>query len=247
MAVELSDGTWTQNLTSDGYRGRAMWSDYEGNEYITVFNDECGRHTIVRSPLGYIHRGILVDDRLPPRARLVAFALTPDLDALKVLDVALGDLTEWQDETVQVFYRAMVANTARDRAAILADTLEEAGYDDADVLAVLRAAPTRRVYCAADPNLPSNELWHFVYLHGHAEEVAAVLTSQFGWDYGATDLCVVEGPHPTEPGEYPVSLYGRPAVAILADRAHPGRLSGRIALLSDKTGLAHARHTQDWR
>lgn len=103
------------------------------------------------------------------------------------------------------------------------------------------------VYSANDPAAPSNTLWHFVYLHGEAEGVASELTYRNNWPDGAADLCVLDGTHPTTPGEYPVTLYGRDAVAVLADRGLSGHLSGRVALMDDADGLAHARNVAEWR
>lgn len=112
-----------------------------------------------------------------------------------------------------------------------------------------------RVYSGYDPDAPKlpgekhAELWHFVYLHGEAESLSAEMIAQNGWYDGAADLCVLDGPHPTTAGEYACTLYGRPAVAVIAKRGHTDLrfMCGRVALLSDAEGLAHARAVELWR
>lgn len=108
------------------------------------------------------------------------------------------------------------------------------------------------VFAADDPECPlavcgHPELWHYVYLHGEAERLARRMQRENDWSDGAPDLCVLDGPHPTEPGEYAVTLYGHHAVAVLAHTHGRQYLCGRVALLSDPVGLAHALAVNDWR
>lgn len=105
------------------------------------------------------------------------------------------------------------------------------------------------VFSPADPDCPLNgdgklELWHFVYLHGQAEDVVRELQEANGWRWESPDLCVLDGPHSTKPGAYPVTVYGRPAIAVLANQF--GLLGGRVALLTDPDALAHVIDPAAW-
>lgn len=95
--------------------------------------------------------------------------------------------------------------------------------------------------------LPTNqgeEFWSFVYLHGKAEDVMAYDNEVQGHDE-APDLFSANVPHPRKAGNYLVSVFDRPALAVIAE--HHGMLAGRIALLSDSEGLAHALDVENWR
>ncbi len=107
-----------------------------------------------------------------------------------------------------------------------------------------------RAFHRDDPAARDLHLWHFCYAHAAAERLCDErLTEWFDPDeLPAGDLLAFDEPMPSQPGEYPGTLYGRPCVAVLAHR-HGDRtwLSGRLALLDDPVGLAHARTPEDWR
>lgn len=94
---------------------------------------------------------------------------------------------------------------------------------------------------------PPRYRWPFVYLHGEAEIKGLDLDVQ-----SAPDLCIAnQAAPPVEPGQVVTldcTVYGQPAKCVLYG-AHndPGLPSGRIALLSDAKGLAHALSPKDWR
>lgn len=162
-------------------------------------------------------------------------------------------------------YRYMVARLPNTRlqAMVLADHMCMYGGDrtaallseygaglEAAIREVLVATrPPLRVICAADPEGKGRELWHYVYLHGQAEDLAGQMMAEKGWEWGPDDLCVLPdlNEQPTEPDEYVVTLYGQAGVAVLADRGLSNYLSGRVVLLSDPVGMAHARDVKSWR
>lgn len=99
-----------------------------------------------------------------------------------------------------------------------------------------------------DPDRPADAWrWPFVYLHGKAEDLVRVLSYAKEWENSAPDIFVASKPMPPEAGEWSVKLYGIPAVAVIARRDGTSHLCGRVALLDDQEGLAHARRPEDWR
>lgn len=108
---------------------------------------------------------------------------------------------------------------------------------------------TINLYAVNDPS--AVEVWHFVYFHHQAEELADRTQLAAGWRWEAPDLVGADRPLPQEPGEYPCVIYGRPAIAVLDDYGkRQGRerwIWGRVALADDAVALAHARRPEDWR
>lgn len=99
-------------------------------------------------------------------------------------------------------------------------------------------------YHAGDPAAPQS-LWHFVYLHGQAEDRNYERAAEHDFVDEAGDLIACSTPLPTEAGEYTAMLYGEEVVVVLADRG--GWLGGRAALASDEQALRHVRAPIDWR
>jgi hypothetical protein len=88
--------------------------------------------------------------------------------------------------------------------------------------------------------------WPFVYFHADAEGLVTALCREQGWD-SAPDLVSGLDPFPYCDGEYRVSIYGRPGIAALRHQSAGSIAGGRVALLSDPVGLAHARRPENWR
>lgn len=94
------------------------------------------------------------------------------------------------------------------------------------------------------------EHWPFVYLHGEAEYVAE--TQQGDWDH-APDICLCNQPAPDIPpgGKLVLAcnVHGFAAVCVLWRRKDLdlGFVQGRVALIKDPGGLAHALDCEAWR
>jgi hypothetical protein len=86
-----------------------------------------------------------VDGEVGDWQNRLAKALEPTFDAASAANTAPADRTiatvnpSWRSSTVAALVRGIEADRAFDRLPILADALEEAGCDDADVLTHLRA------------------------------------------------------------------------------------------------------------
>lgn len=94
---------------------------------------------------------------------------------------------------------------------------------------------------ADDPRgKPHGQRWPYVYAHGQAEQYCM----EHFKDGNAPDIIISDTPMPTEPGEYPVTFYGQPAIAVLS-KQH-GHMEGRMALESDTVALAHCRTPDKW-
>jgi hypothetical protein len=107
-----------------------------------------------------------------------------------------------------------------------------------------------------DPQAPEvNYVWHWVYLHGAAEQYNMEVALGFPVDRDdltAPDLFVSDQPMPTEPGLYMASLYGRDVVVCLAYRLGDRNwLCGRAAILTTRGDavwhLQHALSPEEWR
>ena len=103
--------------------------------------------------------------------------------------------------------------------------------------------PEPRLFHADDPDPAAKFRWPFVYLHRMAERMNEQIGRLHRWD-SAPDLLSADQPMPVSPGQYPVTLYGVPALAVLALRWEV--YGGRVALLDDPEGLAHAQNPQEW-
>ena len=86
--------------------------------------------------------------------------------------------------------------------------------------------------------------WSYVYLHGTAEDAMRYHNGVQGYG-GAPDIFCADAPKPEKAGNYLVTVLDRPAMAVI--EIHDGILSGRVALLSDREGLAHALDVKAWR
>jgi hypothetical protein len=102
-----------------------------------------------------------------------------------------------------------------------------------------------RFYHDYDPDHLEDDRWHFVYLHGEAEEFNEENRIANGWEWSASDTFCSPDPMPTEAGEYHAVLYGRPVIVVLADRR--SLRGGRAALADDTIALDHCRAVDDWR
>jgi hypothetical protein len=98
-------------------------------------------------------------------------------------------------------------------------------------------------YANIDAYDTSEHVWSYVYLHGAAEDAMAY-HYQVQNITTAPDIFGADAPKPVEEGNYLVSVLDRPALAVIA--IHHGILGGRVALLSDTEGLAHALDVKSW-
>lgn len=103
-----------------------------------------------------------------------------------------------------------------------------------------------QLYHANDPKAPSPLFcWDYVYLHGQAEDDMSTRQNDHHWEWIATDMVFACQDIPA-PGEYEVEIYGKKAIAVIAQRfSHI--LGGRIAYANDDLALNHARTPKDWR
>lgn len=107
-----------------------------------------------------------------------------------------------------------------------------------------------KFYHEHDPMAPDTDhvhYWHFVYIHGKAEDDMGVRANLMDWEWAAPDLFVSDQVMPTEPGEYEVNIYGKKAIAVLAMHRFMNVLTGRVAYENDVEALAHCRKLDDWR
>lgn len=110
----------------------------------------------------------------------------------------------------------------------------------------LTALPT--FFHQSDPAAPKDcHVWHYVYLHGEAEDHNAAQQNNNKWcdDPPPPDLFVADLPMP-ENGDHPVLLYGKVAVAVLRDRFNGAVRGGRVAFPDDAEGYAHATDPDKW-
>ncbi len=101
-----------------------------------------------------------------------------------------------------------------------------------------------RFFNASDPLAPQ-ELWHYVYFHGAAEDLSENVRLERNWPWCAGDLVCCDGPNPVAEGDYRGTLYGVPVVAVV--RRRHGLLGGRVALDDpESAGYEHCFSPQDW-
>ncbi len=89
----------------------------------------------------------------------------------------------------------------------------------------------------ADDRDKAPHCWHYVYLHGLAEQ-------RMG-----TDIVGSSQEKPDKEGEYHVKVLGEDAIAVLSTRGWPSSvLHGRVYLISDKPEvIEHCRSPEAWR
>lgn len=104
------------------------------------------------------------------------------------------------------------------------------------------------LYHPSDPESPTNELWHFVYLDGAAETYNNVVAEYSLWEQQASDLICCDIDQTTlTAGEYDCLLYGKPALAIIS-RRFESTLAGRIVLKEDTAErIAFNKNPKNWR
>jgi hypothetical protein len=97
-----------------------------------------------------------------------------------------------------------------------------------------------------DPNLPKDyHCWHFVYLHGAAENHNEKKAFDNNWAWRCPDLVISDQPIPKIPGHYEANLYGMKVIAVMARRIE-NHLAGRVADPTDVEGFAHASKPEEW-
>lgn len=94
--------------------------------------------------------------------------------------------------------------------------------------------------------------WPYCYLHGQAEDIMCNQNID-----AAPDIFYANQPMPTQPGEYPATLYGTPVVAVISDyETRYGRkyemgvkLYGRVYAVNDPIpeNIQHCKTPKDWR
>jgi hypothetical protein len=141
---------------------------------------------------------------------------------------------------------------------VLSDALEDAGRDAEARLcrtgpvAVLRENVVRlhTFRHADDPAAAGWGLWHYVYLHGEAEDRARKEAAENWWggrSASAPDYVVCNDPPPAEEGDYAATLYGARVVVFVRKPKGRNYLCGRAACPDDAVGFAHASNPDEWR